>query len=103
MERDIENLQKAIDREHRSLQRQQQPSSKSQKYYTQLFQQRQHKLNILEEYQSGPNAPAQIDVRLAQYKRYTLELLLRGIHNGEKGKEYAVYSFISLWFQCLDE
>ena len=68
-----------------------------------LSAQKRQKEVMLQEFQEGPNAADKIEMRLALYRKLTVELCLQGICNGEAKSADFVYTFISLWFQYIDE
>lgn len=65
--------------------------------------QKRQKEVMLQEFQEGPNAADKIEMRLSLYRKLTVELCLQGICNGEAKSADFVYTFISLWFQYIDE
>ena len=58
---------------------------------------------MLDDFKSGPNSSDQIYERHATYRDLTLQLMLQGIREGEEASKKSVYSFVSLWFENLED
>lgn len=58
---------------------------------------------MLKDFETGPNSPERIEQRYTTYRDLTLQLLLQGILEGEEMSKKSVYSFVSLWFENLED
>ena len=77
--------------------------ARSKKEKEALYPQLNAKKIMLKDFENGPNSPEQIDQRYTTYRDLTLQLLLQGIQEGEELSKKSVYSFVSLWFENLEE
>ena len=77
--------------------------SRSKKEKEALYPQLNAKKIMLKDFETGPNSPERIDQRYTTYRDLTLQLLLQGILEGEEMSKKSVYSFVSLWFENLED
>ena len=78
-------------------------TTRSKKEKEVLFPQLNAKKIMLNDFETGPNSPERIEQRYTTYRDLTLQLLLQGIQEGEEMSKKSVYSFVSLWFENLED
>lgn len=77
--------------------------TRSKKEKEALYPQLNAKKIMLKDFETGPNSPERIEQRYTTYRDLTLQLLLQGILEGEEMSKKSVYSFVSLWFENLED